>query len=430
MAYPYPIDATADLHVGGSGNCALGPYLNGTNRYVLMIDDSAQNIRVYKSTDLGVTWARQDAGASEPVIQAPGSNYQNLGSVQVGTVIYISFYDQASGTPRTMAVARFDMSTDEWLSKWVWVGVGDGPVARTSASLNGAGRAYSAIFYRPDNTFLVVYQGGDRSGSGSVVSDAIFAFEITSGGDFGVHFDVQIGENGSSTSTTRVDFDLESAVMLSSGVVVVIMQRGVYNFPSATVHTLRVVAINLDKSTTPASANYLITTDMSQSQNVGRVGQARIMGTEVWVPFVRLAPGAFRLWVAKASTSNLNSWSFDQVSTTSAMYSWFIQSGQVEPLSATVAVAMWWATDEKIYRAVYSGGAWGASELVYDSTGAAFEIWGMALVALTATRYAAITAVNTEGLDDPSTDAPGLYFELEIGETPSLPGRIRAWVSP
>jgi len=113
----------------------VGPFKIGSAFYVVVTDSSNAVVRIFKSTDSGVTWSEKDS-ASEPAI----GTVAFTSAVQNGTKIYVA----SVSAGLFWQVSVFDSGTDTWTS--------------TTVSTNAASANYNAgcMAYRASDGSLII----------------------------------------------------------------------------------------------------------------------------------------------------------------------------------------------------------------------------------------------------------------------------------
>lgn len=106
MALPATINAGVSWgdHLSGRP----GPFLEGTDVFVVVADKTNNHVEVWKSTDYGQTWAEADAANHKSISST--STFKSYDAVRVGSVITIAYITGAS----TYSFCDFNMSTGLW----------------------------------------------------------------------------------------------------------------------------------------------------------------------------------------------------------------------------------------------------------------------------------------------------------------------------
>lgn len=166
------------INVGDNTYPAIqqGPFTNGGNRYLVLCNEgdfgvwdgaigggpaTPCRIRVWKSTDKGLTWAEQDSANAK---QSPTYNntnattstrtsgYNTYACAQSGTVIYIArlSWNGVTLSNRVIVISRFDMATNLWLADLTATGDANAP------QVPAGGGPINSINYVPLGIFLAI----------------------------------------------------------------------------------------------------------------------------------------------------------------------------------------------------------------------------------------------------------------------------------
>jgi hypothetical protein len=150
---PYPYQITGSEGVNPQYPAAhLGPYESGSALYVVMPNIAGGvtgTIRVWKSTDAGVTWTEQDT-ANRPTCSASQYDVQ---VVLAGTTLYIAYLN----TSNAVNIKPFAMATDLWGSN-----ISGGPTPSINAfdPVSPQARKF-ALARRSDGSYVVMYQANE-----------------------------------------------------------------------------------------------------------------------------------------------------------------------------------------------------------------------------------------------------------------------------
>lgn len=406
MAYPYEIDTTLNNVGSYNGAARLGPFLYGTARYVVLplrgTGAANDDLRCYKSTDLGLTWAVQDTAAA-PTRDASGSNRNNCFTTQVGSILYVSFIQRVS-TVSSVAIARFDCATDTWLSTLT-----GGPTITAEFGANSAGVNATAIVARSNGDLVVAYVTQESS-NGAVKA------VVYSGGSFGAPIALF-------TAAATIDYGLDGMVLLPNNDV---WCFGTSANPSTSPQTMSIVLKVLDASNgvSPGIGNYPVTSNIGQGisgYGYSWISTPIVFGSEVIVPFHRYDSGNSIPYVLRCPTSNPASWTEQQIASGSTYYlpssnsSGWVYIGIVAQTASSIVAAWWDSASRKLYRSTYSGASWGTPELLWDDPG--LNGWGVSILLLGSDRYGIVTGAH--GFDG------AWYLEYDsVGEI-----KTRAYIS-
>jgi hypothetical protein len=280
-----PLPATIDASLSWSDykGSQHGPFENGSNLYVVLLDNTAVQVEVWKSTDGGNTWAEQDS-ANKPTVVSD-ANHKNLYAIKEGTNLYICRRN-STGSGFSVFVTPFSLSTDTWQS-----GTGIGSLFIGS---HVATASPTFLARRSDGDYVVLYNGATEGIMGTQYRRVNYA------------------RHEGSTWTTQVS-------VAGTGAQIHYDARGILLGSSDRTHLFWTDANNADlKHRTLTSANALQTIQdidtAMLSQAAYSVGLPVLNGTEIILPFLNELTNTV-LAVARGTSADTPTWSVQNVST-------------------------------------------------------------------------------------------------------------------
>jgi hypothetical protein len=143
---PYPGTITLDPAVVIIQNSTVGPFLIGGLLYIFATSNNQQNLRCFKSSDLGQTWSQ--SGSDSAALDASGE----ITCVKIGSTIYCCVLDTFFfPTERRIQILKFD-TVSETFAPTIDTGI--------SVLIGGVANEFLAAGYRAsDNSIIFCYMG-------------------------------------------------------------------------------------------------------------------------------------------------------------------------------------------------------------------------------------------------------------------------------
>lgn len=318
MALPFSF--SSELKWSSHRALMHGPFENGTNLYAVLIDDTADTLEVWKSTDSGDSWSEQDSGNHKTVVASQACCH----TVQSGTTLYIAYLIASD----VVNIVPFSMATDTYGT--VITGGPTAAVAGTASALSPP-----ILSRRSDGDYVVLHNGPTQSIMGTGYRRVLYSRH--EGSTWTLDTDV-------AGIDVQIHYDTRAAILGSSD----------------RVHFFWTDATNSDlKHRSLTSANSLNTIqDVDTSVTIGNytAGIPTLNGSEVVLPYKHSTGD---LNVARATSADDPSWSTQTVTPADP------ESTDANPGAAAVdgsVVYVFWpdaATDD-IFRDSDGGtGTWG-----------------------------------------------------------------------
>jgi len=354
MPYPATIDSVNLPPLSNSTGWNQGPFINGTNLYVITASGIVGNkLTAYKSTDNGNTWA---------VVNLAGSPNFNVGGflscVLVGTKIFTAVVSVANAK-----LAFLDMSTDLWTTVTTAGAYGFPNATGAILTYNETTARGCNLVSRSDGSFVVPYIGTEVVGGPTFCRTR---FDVWTGAAWSVA-DSICGESGLANN------DFCVGVVGGSG-----DRTHVFYVEYAT-KTVRLRTIKSDNSVTAAAQVIATIFDpggantQSLAESVGRPAFNPATG-EIALPY---KDAAGHLNVATATSGDAPIWALTLVDNTK-----IVMEGAAGNAGAQVSVAFYTSVGLNIlfidstfvnfFVVSRTGAVWGAPKLLTTNTAVGF----------------------------------------------------------
>lgn len=346
MAYPYPIDPSfGDTYVQHNP-AQIGPFVNGSARYIVLCRYSYQQLRVVKSTDLGATWVTQDA-ADGPTCET-GPTCASSATFHAG-VIYITYPATAGGE---LGIARFDCATDQWIAPWT-----GGPICLGAPEANGGGQTQASIARRSDGSFVVLYDNEQPAAH----DESVLAVTVSAAGVWGTPVVLFQGAAGAGAAT-RLRYGPEGLVIRANDDAWCFATE--VNGLSTSKMVLRV--LEAAGTVDPPASFYTVFSYPTFFLNVGRNGAPFISDTDICIPIEQITGGAQMPYMARAAAADPSTWAVEAIAPNNTYQFPSNDVGQIAAFAVDdKIVAVWWSGSyDKLYKNIYDGSTWGVPTLL------------------------------------------------------------------